>query len=146
MSSFVYLDSPLHLFRRVSIALKRAYHEALQSLGVSDAQAEVLTRLWLCATDTGIEQRALQEAMNVSSATCTTVVDSLVIHGLVQRDVSAHDARVKQLTLTSKGRALESQLGASMALVQDRLLSGFSAADRTLLTRLLERAAGNLNT
>jgi DNA-binding MarR family transcriptional regulator len=141
MNAKDYLNSPLHLLRRVLLANRRALGDACADLGISDAQVDVLMRLWHAD---GLEQRMLQESMRVSSATCTGVTDSLVANDLVRREVSPDDARVKRLYLTEKGRALESRMGDRVMAVQEQLLDGFTPAERLMLRDWLERMLANL--
>jgi DNA-binding MarR family transcriptional regulator len=84
-------------------ALKRAYQatrnsidEGLAAYGLSWAQLDILLLLHRYGVQ---EQRELQLAMGVTSATLTRTVDGLVKRGFVSRVLSDDDARVKQLHL-----------------------------------------------
>jgi len=136
-----YLDSPLFWLRRASLAMHKAVGEEMSRHELSAAQFEVLRHLW---QQDGMEQRSLQELLSVTSPTLTGVVDGLVERRLAERRLSPEDARVKLLFLTPDGRALEAQVGAAMARVEERLLSGFSRSECSLLKDWMRRIAANL--
>ncbi len=141
MNYIEYLDSPIFWLRRASLALRKAHEEELHAHGLSGAQFEVLRHLW---QHDGLEQRALQELLGVTSPTLTGIVDGMVARGWVERRLSREDARVKLLFLTSAGVALECQVGAAMQQVQVRLLAGFSASEAAMLQEWLRRVALNM--
>lgn len=136
-----YLDSPLFWLRRASLAMQKAVAEEMSRHELSAAQFEVLRHLW---QQDGMEMRALQDRLGVTSPTLTGVVDGLAERGLVERRLSREDARVRLLLLTAAGRALEAQVGAAMAQAEERLLSGFSSAECSLLKDWMRRIAGNV--
>lgn len=67
----------------------------------------------------------LLETLQVSKQALNAPLRQLIGMGLIQRDSAAHDARVKQLSLTPAGRRLESAL---TAVQQEQLLQVFSTA------------------
>ena len=136
-----YLDSPTFWLRRTSLATQKAINEAFAACALSNAQYEVLGHLW---QDDGLEQRVLQERLRVTSPTLTGVIDGLIERELVMRHPSTLDARVKHVFLTDKGRQLERELGEQTAQIQARLLTGFTAAEATMLKEWLQRMARNI--
>lgn len=136
-----YLDSPVFWLRRASLALRKAHEEEMHAHGLTGAQFEVLRHLW---QHDGLEQRALQEWLGVTSPTLTGIVDGMVARGLIDRRLSREDARVKLLFLTDAGLALQQQVGAAMQQVQVRLLAGFSASEAAMLQEWLRRIALNM--
>jgi DNA-binding MarR family transcriptional regulator len=141
MSYETYQNSFLALQRRVFLATRRLVHAELEHVGITDAQVEVLMQLWQCD---GQSQRDIQERMNVASATCTGIVDSLVANNLVRREISPADARVKLLFLTDHARAIEQALGIAKRDIEQRLLAGFSPDETAFLIAACKRMAENL--
>lgn len=136
-----YLDSPLFWLRRATLAVQKAFGDEMSQHGLSAAQFEVLRHLW---RRDGMEMRALQERLGVTSPTLTGVVDGMVERGMVERRLSPDDARVRLVFLTEAGRALEERFGGVVCKVEDRLLSGFSPAECVLLKDWLRRIAANV--
>jgi DNA-binding MarR family transcriptional regulator len=129
------------LLKRVHLATRRAFDEALAQHDLTGPQVEVMQHVWL---QDGAEQRMLQECMVITSATLTGIVDGLVERGLVERRLHPHDARVKQLFLTGKGRDLGEVIPTIAAQIEAQLTQGFSAAEQALLLDWLRRMEDNI--
>ncbi|MBC8162997.1 MAG: MarR family transcriptional regulator [Roseiflexaceae bacterium] len=132
----------LLLVKRVHLAVRRAYDTAFAAHGITGPQAQALRAIW---QHHAIEQRTLHEQLGVTSPTLTGIVDGLVERNLVMRQVSADDARVKQLVLTAHGRAVSEALAALMPRMEAQIIAGFSATEQALLCDWLGRVACNLD-
>jgi DNA-binding MarR family transcriptional regulator len=130
------------LIKRVHLAIRRAYDDAFAAHKLTGPQANVLRFVWL---RDGIEQRELQELVGVTGATLTGIIDGLVERELVERRLSPEDARVKQLFLTGRGRAVSDELSGIMVRLHAQLVSGFSPAEQALLGDWLQRMAANMD-
>ncbi len=126
--------------RRAYLMMRKAMDEAVVQYGLTAVQLDVLMYLW---HNDGMEQRALQEQMSITSATLTGIVDSMVERGFVARRLSPDDARVKQLFLTEGGRLLHDQLGSAADDFDQRLVKGFSRTEVALLRDWLHRLTNN---
>ncbi|MEY4578340.1 MAG: hypothetical protein RL701_3043 [Pseudomonadota bacterium] len=132
-------------------ALKRAYQAArhvleveLQSTGLTVAQIDVL-KLTLAAPATGLDQRALQRDLGVTSATLTRLLAGMERKNLIARAPHATDARGKTVRPTTKAaRLLEKLVESREAEYTARLLRGFTKAETKMLTTLLRRIADNM--
>ncbi len=96
----------------------RALANALQNLGISVAQHEVLIAIGRAQS---LTQQQLAEQLLVVKSNVTGLVQRLEQQGFVQRTTNKEDARSKHLTLTAKGKrmaektfALQSELVNSM--------------------------------
>lgn len=136
-----YLQSPMFWLKRAYLAARKALDEGLNEHGLTGSQFEVLRHV---LREDGIEQRTLQERLQIASATLTRLVDGLVARHLVVRVIGAEDARVKQLYATVQGRALEEAMGRKAAGVEAQMLAGLSPEERAVLRGLLQRVTGNL--
>ena len=139
-------------------ALKRAYQASrnalefqLQGKGLTAAQLDVL-KLLLGIGGThapsagGSDQRALQEALGITSATLTRLLAGMERRGLVARRAHTTDARSKTVRITPKAHRLYLSLMAKgEAEFNARLLKGFTKAEAITLTRWLERIADNMS-
>jgi DNA-binding MarR family transcriptional regulator len=132
-------------------ALKRAYQAArhvleveLQSTGLTVAQMDVL-KLTLEAPATGLDQRALQADLGVTSATLARLLGAMERKNLIVRAPHSTDARGKTVRPTAKaGRLLEKLIESREAEYTARLLRGFTKAETNTLTTLLRRIADNM--
>lgn len=129
-------------------ALKRAYQATqktidygLSAYGLSAAQLDVLILLSQGAR----EQRAIQTALGVTSATTAKLLTSMDKNGFIKRIKSKKDSRVKQVSLSKKGMDLLARLKQEQNdLLTERFFTEFSAAEAALLTELLTRVAVNM--
>jgi DNA-binding MarR family transcriptional regulator len=133
--------NPIFLLKRLHLATRKTFDEALAKHGLTAAQFEILQHV---RRQDGLEQRILQERLGITSATLTGIVDGLVDRQLLTRRPSPEDARVKQLFLTDKGLALDTQVEAVLGHVQERLLEGFSSAEIALLQDWMQRMIANM--
>ena len=131
--------------------LKRAYQAArhvleveLQGTGMTVAQMDVL-KLVLAAPSTGLDQRALQASLGVTSATLTRLLAGMERKSLIVRTAHPTDARGKTVRLTPKaGRLFEKFVESNEAEYTARLLQGFTKAETKALTAFLGRIADNM--
>lgn len=82
--------------------------------------------------------RALAETLACDASNVTGIVDRLEKRGLVRREASASDRRVKNLVLTAEGERVTDAIRAKMRATQDGL-NRLSDQDRDHLYALLER-------
>ena len=130
-------------------ALKRAYQAArnaleiaLQPTGLTAAQLDVLKLL----PAAGLDQRALQAELGITSATLTRLLAGMQRRGLVTRSPHPSDARGKTVRITSKARRLRNALMAhGEAAFAARLLRGFTRGETAALTEMLSRIADNMS-
>lgn len=140
MSFDDYRNNPIFWLRRASLAMRKAMDEELHTHGLTGAQFEVLRQLW---EHDRLELRSLQQRLGITSPTLTGIVDGLVERGMVERQTSLEDARVKQLYLTAQGQSMHGEICAAIERVNVRLLAGFSPAEATLLRDWLQRIVTN---
>jgi MarR family transcriptional regulator, transcriptional regulator for hemolysin len=91
--------------------------------------------------DTPPTQAALAARLGIDRTVMTYLLDELAGRGLVERHQDAADRRVRRVVPTDHGREVLASLDATVRTAEDELFAGLSAEERTLLRRLLERAA-----
>ncbi|WP_455569359.1 MarR family winged helix-turn-helix transcriptional regulator [Streptomyces venezuelae] len=82
--------------------------------------------------------RALAETMTCDASNMTGIIDRLEKRGLVRREASASDRRVKNVVLTDEGERVTDAIRAKMHATHEGL-DRLSAQDRASLYTLLER-------
>jgi DNA-binding MarR family transcriptional regulator len=87
----------------------------------------------------GMDQRTLARSIAFDTSTIAGVIDRLEARGLVRRNMSTEDARVRLITLTDKGRTLLQSLMPSVVRAQDRMLAPLSKSKRTEFMRMLSK-------
>jgi len=87
-----------------SNALTRAYRPFLEKLDLTYLQYMVMIVLW---QEQSISVKGLGEQLNLDSGTLTPLLKRLDAKELVLRQRSSEDERIRIISLTDKGRALE---------------------------------------
>ena len=104
----------------------------LFSLNLTIQQLRVLMLLF---AEGGTSAHKLAEAIGVSLATLTGIVDRLEGRGLVQRSVDPNDRRVRRIDLTTEGRTLVSDF---VELGRERKRKLLHRLDLRVLRNLVE--------
>jgi len=112
----------------------------LGELGLSFAQAHALR---LLDPDEPMPMSALAERLFCDASNVTGIADRLEARGLVRRQSSEGDRRVKALTITPAGSKLREQVMELMSQPPDAI-AALSEADQRALRDILARAVSNL--
>lgn len=86
---------------RIRILERQLNKEFTRKAGMTTVQFSVFS---LVATNEGLSQIAIGEALAMDRASTMAIIDKLEAAGLVERRKSIHDRRVHALQLTEKGR------------------------------------------
>ena len=82
-----------------------------------------------------MDQRSLSRNIGFDTSTIGGVIDRLEKRGLMQRNASEDDRRVRLLTLTDEGEALLREVQPAMMRAQVRMLAPLSETDRRVSCR-----------
>jgi DNA-binding MarR family transcriptional regulator len=127
-------------FKRTMAAVRRLRGRETHRPGTpSFAQYQLLFAL---ADRNGLASGELAAACDLSPASLTGMLDSLVEHGLVTRKRQNTDRRVVTCFLTGEGRRLVADRRAEFEGRWDDALAEFSPAQLALAASVFERIAG----
>lgn len=136
--------SPIEVWgrlHRTSTLATAQIERVLEGSGVTRSEFDVLCAL--ARTSRPLRASEVTAETMLSGAATTKLTARLESAGLIARTRLERDGRVVQLTLTDAGRALvEREIPRALAH-DDRLLDGFSDADRKTLASLLSRLMEN---
>jgi len=130
-------SSALHSTSR---AWRQAVDRRLKYLGVS--QASWMTIAVAAKARAPLSQSELADRLAVEGATMVAMVDRLVKAGLVVREPSTTDRRVKRVVLTQAGNLLYDKVRAEAAAFRKELLAGIDPKKLLAATELLEGLQG----
>jgi DNA-binding MarR family transcriptional regulator len=126
-------------FKRVMVAVRRLKGRETHRPGKpSFAQYQLLFSL---ADHDALSSSELAAAADLSPATVTQMLDTLVEQGLVTRLRSEADRRIVTCSLTEVGRALIADRRAIFKSCWDDALAEFSTADIAVAAAVLEQIA-----
>lgn len=115
---------------------RQAVDRRLKYLGVS--QASWMTIAIAAKADTPLSQSELADRLGVEGATMVAMVDRLVKAGLVVREASSTDRRVKRVVLTPAGVAIYAKVKTEADALRSQLLAKVDAKQLLIATELLE--------
>jgi MarR family transcriptional regulator, transcriptional regulator for hemolysin len=121
-------------------AWRQAIDRRLKYLGVS--QASWMTIAVAAKARQPLSQSELADRLAVEGATMVAMVDRLVKAGLVKRQPSTADRRIKRVVVTEAGYRLFDTVKAEAAAVRKELLSKMDPKKIEAATELLEALQG----
>jgi DNA-binding MarR family transcriptional regulator len=135
-------DDPVTEFAgQLLFRLWRASHtrtaDALRAIGLTPASFALLNVL---GAHEGSIQQELSEQMGIDPSAMVTLIDELEQAGLAERRRRSGDRRAWEITLTAKGRRTLRRAKLLAAKVEEEVLGGLGAADKSRLKALLRQA------
>lgn len=131
----------MYVMKQVELATRARLDEIFRPIGMTALQYTALTVL-----ERRPDLSSAQLARNsfVTSQTMADMVNALEERGLVERHRDAGDGRRLVLALTKDGRALLRRYRGKVNAVEERMLSGLTAAQVAELRRSLAVCRANL--
>jgi len=127
-------SQPGHVIRRLHQIAVGIFHQETQNLDVTPVQYAILQMVF---NQPGTDQRTLASNIALDTSTTAGVVDRLEARGLLLRNASPGDRRVRLLTLTPDGEQLLADTVPHMERAQALILAPLSATQRTEFMQLL---------
>lgn len=127
---------PGHGIRRLQQVAVAMFTQATDAWGITPLQFAVLQKLVHLP---GIDQRTLSVEVGFDKATIGGVIDRLEVRGLLQRQQTAKDRRVRLLSLTADGEALLTSAGPAVLQAQQRMLDPLSEEEREIFAQLMRK-------
>ncbi len=119
---------------------RQAVDRKLKYLGVS--QASWMTIAIAAKARSPLSQSELADKLGVEGATMVAMIDRLVKAGLVNREASTTDRRVKRVVLTAAGLKVYEKVKAEAVALRRDLLANTDQKKLLLATELLEGLQG----
>jgi MarR family transcriptional regulator, transcriptional regulator for hemolysin len=115
---------------------KQAVDRRLKYLGVS--QASWMTIAIAAKAESPLSQSELADRLGVEGATMVAMVDRLVKAGLVAREASSTDRRIKRVVLTPAGVAVYEKVKTEADTLRKQLLAKMDSKKLQAATELLD--------
>jgi DNA-binding MarR family transcriptional regulator len=126
---------PGYHIRRLHQIAVAIFLQELDETGLTPVQYAVLQSV---SNTPGADQRTLAATIGQDTSTIGGVVDRLETRGLLQRNASPGDRRVRLLTLTDAGRELLARATPGMLRAQERMLQPLPKRERVEFMRMLQ--------
>lgn len=119
---------------------RQAVDRRLKYLGMS--QASWMTIAVAAKAGTPLSQSELADRLGVEGATMVAMIDRLVKAGLVLREPSTVDRRIKRVVVTTAGQRLYDTVKTEAAAVRKELLAHVDSGKLAAATEVLEAMSG----
>ena len=129
-------NQPGYYIRRLHQISVAIFLQETEPFGVTPVQYAALQTV---GNHPGIDQRTLARTIGLDTSTIAGVIDRLELRGLLVRNASLEDRRVRQLTLTDEARQLLTEVAPSMLKAQQLILAPLSSQDQAEFTRMLRQ-------
>lgn len=126
---------PGHFIRRLQQIAVALFMDELKDLNLTPVQFAVLNT---AARQPGIEQGAVARAIGFDTSTIGGVVDRLERQGLLVRELSPEDRRVRRLRVTPQALDLLHEAVPGVMRVQERILAPLPAEQREPFLQMLQ--------
>lgn len=133
--------SLMYEVKQVELAVRSLMDEVLRPAGVTTLQYTALTVL---ARREGVTSAELARNSFVTAQTMTDMVAALERRELIVRAQDPAHGRRLLISLSDKGRAFLEEHAATVAAIEDRMVSGLSTGERTALHDMLNRCRAAL--
>ena len=90
-------------------------------------------------------QRNIEEVFSIRPPTATAILQTMERNGLIVREPSPDDARLKQIVLTEKAWALHERVEAEHAQTEQLLRQGLTQAELDVFFRVTEKLKATLD-
>jgi DNA-binding MarR family transcriptional regulator len=128
-------DQPGYYIRRLQQIAVAVFLEETQAHGITPVQ---YAALHAAVQQPGLDQRTLASTIGFDTSTIGGVIDRLERRGLIARQASPTDRRVRLLHVTPAGAALLEDLIPGMLKAQQRMLSPLPASQRAGFMAMLK--------
>lgn len=128
-------SQPGHAIRRLHQASVALFTHEMGDLGITPVQYAILQ---MVHNQPGYDQRTLARNVALDTSTTAGVVDRLEARGLLTRNASPSDKRVRLLWLTPVGEQLLVDTIPRMEIAQQRILAPLSPAQQDEFMHLLD--------
>jgi MarR family transcriptional regulator for hemolysin len=116
---------------------RQALDRRMKDLGIS--QSGWMTVALVAKADRPLSQIELANALGIEGPSMVAMLDRLMKSGLILREASPTDRRVKLVMLTDAGAALYSKVKSKSIVFRKELVKGLDAEELRIATDLLER-------
>lgn len=116
-------EMPGHLIRRLQQIAVAIFLDEIQAFGITPVQFSALTAI---QREPNLDQRTVAGRIGFDTSTFGSVIDRLEARGLVVRNVSLGDRRVRLLNITDAGVTLLNQIDPHIRQAQLRMLAPLS--------------------
>ena len=89
-------------------------------------------------------QKDIEEEYSLRPSSATELLKKMEKDGLIRREATAYDARLKKITVTEKALGYQEQVVGDLTRLEDELTKGIAPEDMAVFFRVIEKMLENL--
>lgn len=128
---------------KLSNQIRRRLDACSAKSGVSGAQGRVLH--FILAQSEDVFQRDIEQEFNMRPPSATELLKMMQKNGLIRRESTAQDGRLKKIIVTEKAAMLVGQVFPDLEKLERDLTEGIPPEQLEVFFRVVERMSENLN-
>lgn len=130
------------VIRNTSAMIRRRIDSCISDAPVSGIRGFILKFL-VDSSGKDIYQKDLEKQFGVRRSTMSAFLDNLESCELIERKAVTHDARLKRIAITEKGRAAEAEIHRTVLKICDELLAGIDESRLAVMVDTLKKIMEN---
>ena len=130
---------PEQIGYRLRFAQGAVWRDLVRTFAPFDLRPQHFAALTLIASQPGCSQQDVSLRMGMKKSNFGSILDDLVVRGLVAREQKPDDRRSNALVLSREGEALMRKLNKAQEEHEGRLASLMSSEEKHVLVQLLRR-------
>ena len=131
-----------HLLRILHSCTDQAMSNALSSMDLTAAQSHVMG--FITHRDQPPCSRDIEETFQLSHPTVSGILSRLEKKGFIEFRTDAQDRRCKRIYILPKGLELDETMHKTILATEEKLVQGFTEAEKEQFAQLLHRAIRNM--
>lgn len=136
------MQNTLHyLLMANHMTFQKQLFASVKGLGLTTGQPKVLDYL---QDHDGSSQKEIAKGCHIEPATLTSLLAGMEKKELITRSMKEGDRRTLYVSMTEKGRNLQSQISAEFGRLEQTAMYDMSAEEQTQLIQLLSRIYKNI--
>lgn len=112
--------------------------------GITEVQGRIIEYLFDTAGKDPVYQRDLEKQFTIRRSTATIALQRMEKAGLIRREVSADDARLKRLCLTDRARKIHPAAHATLVKAEARARKGLTEREVETFLKVAKQIVKNM--
>ena len=112
------------------------------STNMSGTQGRVLH--FILSNNGDVFQKDIESEFNLRPSTATGILKLMEKNGVIRRESTPYDARLKRIVITEKGAGLKEQIAKDVVHLEETLMLGISQDDLNVFLKVLNQMLKNL--
>ena len=130
--------------KNISHLIRRTVDSCIpEKTGITGMQGFIIGYIYESGGE--IFQNELEKTFSIRRSSITGILQIMEKNGLITREYSALDARVKKIILTPKACEAHEKIVSSIARIDSLILSGISDGEKEIFLRVLNEIRQNLD-